>query len=403
MQFLLDLAREDRDIRRISELATGFPSVQGIVLDVDRFWLDSWTIAQFLGENFLRRRGEWIWRRFRREIPFHSFLDDAYSRWLPRDIVYPRALTLKDLKSWKPPFWREYADFSNVPDKPRSLPIVVKVCVRPSWEEDKEKTIRVETLQERTSRFRVIIEGRSQGVLAANPRRKTSPLVGGVSIGKVGSTEFGTLGVILDDGVSKRYAITCSHVVDQQNVKVIQPSEADSKKASIFGKRIAGTTLTSCPVTSECNPWSGVNTNEEDIALIEIDKSTTQTALEVLNIGSLNGIVSRASISNGQSVQVMGRTTKHSYLSVGGVAAWYRMSHQGNFYCFKHLFEVMSPYNCSSTIKEGDSGAPVCAAHGTGMGWCGMIVGCDSSRGFAMYSETIENWWKSKNYNLLLR
>jgi hypothetical protein len=402
MQYLINLAAENEDIRRISDFAAEFSAVQGIVLDVDRLWLESWAIAQLMGEEFLRRFYEWMDWRFHHHGPGmlpQPLIFGPCNQWLPRHRVYPRALNLGMLKKWRPPFWHEYAHFSGVPDTPEGLPIIVKVCVRPSM--GKENIPAIEALQERTRQFRVVIEGRSQAVLSANPRRKAVPLVGGVSIGKKGFNEFGTLGVILKDSAGKRFAITCSHVVDQQNVDIIQPSQKDSKRASIFGKRIAGTSLSSCPASAACNPWSGVNTNEEDIALIEIDAKTS-SALEVLDIGTLNGVVPRASISNGQSVEVMGRTTKHSFLSVGGLAVWYKMAHQKKFYCFKYLFEVGSAYGSSGTIKGGDSGAPICTANGTGNGWCGMIVGCDSLQGFAMYSESIENWWKSNKYTFSL-
>jgi len=403
MQFLIDLAAEDGDIRRLSEFATQFATVQGIVLDVDPFWLDSWTLLESVGERTLQERVrgwiQWAWHHHGPGfMPLASFIGGAsYSR-IPPHRLYLRPLTLQALLKWRPPFWGEYSYFAGFPEDPRALPIIVKVCVRPSTE--KEEIPTAEALQERSNRFRVVIEVRTQAVLAANPRRKVSPLVGGVSIGKVGSTEFGTLGVILSDAGGKPFAITCSHVIDQQKIDVVQPSQGDSPKALPFGKRVAGTALQSCLGTAPCNPWSGTTTNEEDIALIEIDKSKTATALQILSIGALNGIVPRASISNGQSVEVMGRTTKHSYLAVGGLAAWYRMAHHGSFYCFKNLFEVQSPYGRPGSVKGGDSGAPVCTAQGAGNGWCGMIVGCDALKGYAMYSETIATWWKSNKYSL---
>jgi hypothetical protein len=137
--------------------------------------------------------------------------------------------------------------------------------------------------------------------------------------------------------------------------------------------------------------------------LIEIDTAAITSILEVLDIGPLSSVVSRSALSTAQAIEVMGRTTRYSTLQIGGLAAWYRFHRGGQYFCFKNLFEVESPYGSAGAIRAGDSGAPVCTADGSGTGWCGMIVGCDAFKGFAMYSETIQSWLTTKGYTLQVK
>jgi hypothetical protein len=87
-------------------------------------------------------------------------------------------------------------------------------------------------------------------------------------------------------------------------------------------------------------------------------------------------------------------------LKVGGLATWYKFHRSGSYFCFKNLFEIESPYGTTNVIRAGDSGAPVCTAHDSGTGWCGLVVGCDTFRGFAIYSETADNWLRHNGYTL---
>ncbi len=401
MQYLIDIAEDDLDIRELSKRVENYPSVQGLVLDLDPFWLASWALTQYHGRIVAERL----------LYPYlHSFLPhagplvrlgppNAVLSLLPRFVIYPRPIHANDLTFFKPPLWQEYQKSCNFPSNSEMSPVIIRVFLRPP--NANEQTPPIESLQ--TSRYRVVLEVRRQATLSSNPRRKVSPIVGGVSVGKTGCREYGTLSIVVADDTGKRYGITCSHVADQHGVGVVQPSLQDSRRAVVFGRRIDGNSLQPCQENSHCNPWASItNINLEDIALIEIDNAKSTVQSEVLDVGRLNGVVSRSLMSTGQSVDVMGRTSKHNVLNLGGVAAWFRLSHRGSFYCFKHLFQVQSPYGIAGTIKSGDSGAPVCTPSGPGTGWCGMIVGDDGVSGFAMYSETIRDWWRAHGYSLTL-
>jgi hypothetical protein len=66
---------------------------------------------------------------------------------------------------------------------------------------------------------------------------------------------------------------------------------------------------------------------------------------------------------------------------------------KANYYCYKNLVRVESPYGATNVIKGGDSGAPVCMANGAGKGLCALMVASNFFGGFAMFAESAETWW----------
>jgi hypothetical protein len=89
-------------------------------------------------------------------------------------------------------------------------------------------------------------------------------------------------------------------------------------------------------------------------------------------------------------------------MQLGGLSAWarHRNKQTGKFYCYKNLLEVRSPYQAIGVIGQGDSGAPVCIPHGSGTAWCGMIVASDTYQGYAMFAESVQEWWQGQGYEL---
>jgi hypothetical protein len=389
MQFLIDFAAEDSEFQAIVRRASEFDTVQGVVLEVDRFWLSLWRLRERWGEDRMER---WAYR----------YLDAIYgpSRlpWdleIPEDTgVFSRPLDISDVEGWLPEIWRHRQNWCGLPTK--GPPLVVKVCLRPLMTAE-ERAPTLEQLYDREGRLSVELETRPRAQLSSNPRKAQTPLSGGVSIG-VGATDYGTLGVILRDDAGGHFGLTCSHVTGAAT-HVLQPSKRDSSSATTIGEVVAATSLATCPAGMKCNPWSGVTPNEIDVSLIDLGNGVS-AALEVLDIGPLTGVMPRASISPSQAVEVMARTSRRNRLQVGGLAAWYSFAHDGADYCFKNLFEVQSPYGTPGVIKRGDSGAPVCSPDGQGTAWAGMIVGCDAFKGYAMYSETVQSWLLSEGYTL---
>jgi hypothetical protein len=394
MEYLIDFSETDEEFRRINERASGYPIVQGVVLDLDRDWLRAWQIQEKFGNAFLLR-----WADFLEDWFFHGPMHRSRSPWLgildfpESPAIYSRPVEWKDIQRWRPPNWRWHQRLFGLPED--ALPLVVKVCLRPRITPE-EAVPTIEELKGGNERLRVELAPRAQAELSASPRQQHRPVLGGISIGK-SANDFGTLGVILKNSDDRYYALTCSHVA-ARNDSVDQPAQRDRKKTTPIGKSVVSTTLLPCTSTTPCNPWSGVASNLLDLSLIELD--SVGARMEVLSIGGLSGIAPRSSLTTGQAVEVVGRTSGYNMLQIGGLAVWYRFMDANGYYCFRNMFEVESLYGCTRVIQKGDSGAPVCTPDSKGTAWCGMIVGCDAFKGFAIYSEPAMTWLGQQGYNL---
>jgi hypothetical protein len=384
MQFLIDFAAEDQEFLDILKRTAEFPTVQGVVLDIDRYWLLTWQLRNRWGDSAAAGSLEYLDVRI--------FADRAMGT---QPYLYPRPLEFSDLETWRPDSWQRFRSFQNLnSDGP---PLVVRVCLRPQAHQD-ESIPTLEAFRRRGDRLAIEIETRPRARLSGNPRKQQSPLPGGVSIG-IGAADYGTLGVILKDGGGKHYAVTCAHVAALAS-QVQHPAQCDSKQASAIGTSILASALTPCPTGQPCNPWSSVPPNELDLSLVQIDPSLVSPVLAVLDIGAMSGITPRANLSTGQAAEVMARTSRHNRLQIGGLAAWYKFRHGATEYCFKNLFEVESPYSTPGIIQSGDSGAPVCTPDANGTAWAGMIMGSDSFKGYAIYAETIDAWLGNHGHQL---
>ncbi len=419
MEYLLQLA-EDETIRRILETALETPVVQGVVLDLDPFWLQCWRLHSQLGPAGDRHLDRWFeyWYYERRRyglIPPLGWSNVLMEGALPESPYFTpsRPLEKHDLK-WFPGFWKYYAQEMGMPEG--GLPVVVKICLRPAAENEEQRTPEFGE-----SRFRVVYETRPVATLYGGPSEFTRPLIGGLSIG-LGPKVSGTLGGILQDSLGNRYGMTCSHVTHNSSGKyrsVEQPAASDSSSFLRFGKRSArgssnvstkiGTLVVSSnlsPTKQEavCNPYAGLPMNEVDAALFEIDKAISSD-LEVMDIGPLTGVTPRARLTPGQTVEMAGKSSGIRRLVVGGLAATYRFrSYSGEYYCFKNLFELRWPSYWrvigGSPVESGDSGAWVCNPNSSGFGWCGMVLGGDRLLGYAQFSETVQYWWNTQKLRL---
>jgi hypothetical protein len=394
MQFLIDFAGDDKDFQNLVARATDYPTVQGVTLDVDRVWMRAWTLAQRWGDE---RANRW----FDRWIDYHfgggprafPWDDDLGGPMAPQILFRP--LERKDVESWRPNHWGYRYRHDDAPGE--GWPLIAKICLRPRHTRE-EPYPSLEGLDPRSGRFQVEIETRARAQLTSDPRKAYSPLEGGVSIG-VGATDFGTLGVILQNSQGGRFGLTCSHVAATA-VQVKQPSQRDSSSPSLIGPSVWSASPVACLPHQKCAPGSGHSPNLVDLSLIDLGSCSPAALLEVLDIGPLTGVMPRSDISPFQPVEVMGRTSRYSALEVGGLAAWYSFNFNGQDYCFQNLFEVQSPYAVAGVIKPGDSGAPVCANDAKGTAWAGMIVGRDAYKGYAMYSETIDGELAAAGYAL---
>lgn len=381
MEVLVNLGEEDEEIQRITRAAMENPSVQGVILDIDPYWLTRWNYVRRFGEKEFHRMPERNQFRFFRRGVFDDFSENAFP-------VLP--LHRNNLKE-RPPDWASYA--GEVGFDPEKSPVRVTICLRPGA---------VEVPRLESGSYQILYETRPIAALSAGPKTYRRPLLGGLSAG-VGSKVCGTIGGIVKDqqAQSQKYGMTCAHVMRSGTVH--QPAKVDSKKAAAIGTVSAHSNL-QLPV-GVCTPVSVTGLNTVDVALIEIDPSTSAD-LEILDIGPLTGVTPIASIGQGQLLEFTGRSSGNRSLRIGGLGVIYKLRWNGRDYCFKNVIQLNWPrfYQLlgGRPVARGDSGAWICNPNESGFGWCGMIIGEDRLHGYAIYAETIEDWWKQQGLSLTI-
>jgi hypothetical protein len=379
MEALIRLAREDEEIDRIARAAMENRSVQGVVLDIDPYWLAGWNYSRRFGIDEFDRVRE----RFKGRIYDERFFAD-----LPENDFPVLPMKMGDLKDW-PKDWESYAKENGF--SPDMSPVRVKICLRPGA---------IEVPRFESGRYRILYETRPVATLSGNPKGYRRPILGGLSTG-VGTKSCGTMGGIVQDQQSppQKYGVTCAHVMTSGTVD--QPSKLDSKRAAAIG-----TVSTHTPLqlpAGLCTPKSTTGVNTVDVALIEIDPSTSAD-LEVLDIGTLTGVTPIADIGQGQLVEFTGRSSGNRTLRVGALGVIYKLKYKGQDYCFQNVIQLnwQKFYQLlgGRPVAQGDSGSWICNPNENGFGWCGMIIGNDRLHGYAIYAESIEDWWKQQGLTL---
>ncbi len=381
MQALINLAGEE-EFLRIATAAMERRDVQGITLHIDDLWLTEWNATHLFGDPGAYFR-EW----FRSVGPIWRDLNGtAYFADSPINDHPVRLPGTKDLNQ-RMPFWAARRDYLHLPT---ALPVILTICLRP----EPKEIPRFES-----QRFQIAYEVRPLAQLSSNPKRLRRPLLGGLSAG-VGTASYGTMGgVVRDIGQNGRmFGVTCAHVMTSGTVD--QPAKIDRKNAARIGSVHSHSPLQSS--AGLCTPASKNGLNSVDVALIEIDPSVPAN-LEILDIGPLAGIIPIAKIGQGQAVEFTGRSSGNRSLKVGRLGVIYQYQKNGQTYCFQNVIQLNWPRFYQLTqrpVTAGDSGSWICAANGQGVGWCGMIVGEDRLHGYAVYAETIEDWWKQQGFSL---
>lgn len=386
MQYLLSFAEQD-DVQAIANQAMRFSQVQGVVVEVDDYWIYGWRIKERYGEFFLKKISQYFLG-----IPFLQFgnLIKLEDYWIPN-----RPLNEDDFK-WEPPGWKEYIKLYGAES---TKPFIIKVCLYPTTEPNSE------TPQINNSPYRIIYETRPPAYLYTSPKDCLRPLQGGVSTG-TDDNNFGTLGGFLKSDSNEYYGVTCSHLITTKNEEFYQPALPDGKKSRI-GKLGYSTSLVTCPSSTDCKSGSPY-VNELDIALIKIDDHINIDSNKILKLGTISKISKESEISPSQACSFTGRSSGHQmYREIKGIGVVYNFTTtHGDNYCFRRQFEVSSTSwwnrKLSSPTKPGDSGSWVCIPHNKGNAWAGLIFGGDGLYGFATFSEEIQKWWQARNLNLSL-
>src|SRR3989442_5699486 len=132
MDYLIDFANSGL-VREVAETALRSPLLQGVVLDIDPYWLLTWrlfTISPAMLDSRERYYGDWLF--------LNANETEIESDWLaPAEYdLFPQPIRLDDLKQWRPHNWLRYSEvFRFRPDQP---PFVVKLYLRPAESSNEE-------------------------------------------------------------------------------------------------------------------------------------------------------------------------------------------------------------------------------------------------------------------------
>jgi hypothetical protein len=331
-------------------------AAQGVVLDVNPFWLAAYRMA---------RAGLTPWL-----LEHQLFLPSLLSL-LPDDLLSLEAVEgdaidfmWRDVTGWVETATRRV--FHDSRDYAKStLPFLVKILARPIGPEQAEaRALLVRLAASQT--FPTIVETRSPGTLALAPGDRCTARGTPGTIG----------GFLRDRRTGDVYGATCGHVAGTNAQVTVASQHVGTCVHSQPPKQLpAGQLCTrNCP-----------NATRLDFALIDVGCATVTNAVK----GLASQIASRQRIAlrTGSSVQ--------GY-EVGGVAVTYCPGSSN--VCFENLFEVRPPSSSGvlnprvravfATVPvQGDSGAWVETVPGAE--WCGVLVAADSSMGYALEADDV--------------
>ena len=129
MEYLIEFSQSNV-VREIVSIASTSPVVQGVVLEIDPFWMHLWRLKSYFGTNGVDRiYSDYSYLFTRYGIcgpgisPFYE-LNDHYIPFKPIDEY--------DIKNWRPNVWENYARVYGFDDY--GLPIIIKICLLPRGE-----------------------------------------------------------------------------------------------------------------------------------------------------------------------------------------------------------------------------------------------------------------------------
>jgi hypothetical protein len=350
--------------------------VQGVQVDIDRYWAES-----FLFRRLARRR-------FGDEYSLgESFIESSRHYHLFSDIIHFEYDELfSDDEYFKPPDWDNYCKNRGYPEN--ANPIFIKFLLQQTG----ERRTRFETNQWEGHPLLYEYRAPCAGLHNFLPFLGVQQQLGvGSGIWSSGTQDSGTAGGFLADNQGKRYMLTCSHVAGPKGSEILYPAPGNFSNPSRIGEVIHSTTLSPKDGKRMCNSASLGNAPEVDLGLVLLDDWIQPNSL-VPNFGNINHISSIANMGPYQPVLLNGCTSGTVKGELGPLNVWYEISMQNTPCCFSNLFEITPPrpyYFNSALVKGGDSGAWVVNDTAGMRGWDGMLIGCDGAHAFACFAENI--------------
>jgi hypothetical protein len=382
---------EDAYVRRIIDQSRESRAVQGILIEIDPYWLYCWRLGESINPpDPIRGFKEGLLDGlFFPDYRYANFVGNTQflKPWMPF-----RQISGKELH-WQPPVWnqemweRSYSRW----------PVVMRICMYPDApKHEKKQSFNLPIF--RGEGFRVHYEVRPIMKLYLGPKALHRPLLGGISVG-VSNTDVGTLGGILKSQKDEYYGLTCAHVVGA-NKNGEQPAQVD-KHAAIIGSVVQQTLPPPFPshakkIAADQSKYSA----KIDAALIKLDHATS-AKLEVLKMGPVTSIEAFDNIAQDEKLQLTGRTSDWQVVQKSTVAPFYNVTNPvtREEYCYKKPLIFREP-NGRQACRPGDSGAWICKEVGVDYHWIGMVVGGDQQLGLAIGAEEIKSWWQAAGFDL---
>jgi len=217
----------------------------------------------------------------------------------------------------------------------------------------------------------------------------------------VQGVDFGTLGGVLEDGVTNQsYGVTCAHVGGSTGQQMFE-TDSNGNIVAALGSVVDSTIPPS--VTVGCNlhasPGAGI-----DAALIDLNMIRSIQPTPSLTVAPILGI------DQDDLIAFVGCKSGHVAARVAAATIWKKADVAGQIRCFGDIFSVshrLPAYVLSAVSKGGDSGSWILEdppPQSSSTRWIGMLVAGDKqqNQSLACYSKHVFDWAKGRRPNLQL-
>ncbi len=361
----------DQLLQRAAELRPGLQDllasyissniVQGAVLEVDRYWFDSYLL--------------WLYGPFAPP----PFLDLEF--WIARNNLY-------DPIEWdfnfRPSQWDSHASVMGYPEG--SGPLIIRVILNASSEHT--VGINVDTgnsFPQAFNGYPLIYETRPplealslfevfhqvyEG-MHFHPGSDSDGLHG-LSVGRANpAPTAGTLGGFLrSPRTDKRYLVSCAHVLGGNGTHVYTPGPYEDRGMNEVGIVRVSEIPSLEQLGQPCNMQAIPNAGRLDVAVAEI-----LPGAQLADLPKVSAIRFVRNMISYQRVSFVGKVSGHVSAYIGGCTIWYQIKFPDGSRCFGELFEIIAPNGARRPLaRGGDSGAWIEDNPASSPCWNGMLI-----------------------------
>jgi hypothetical protein len=351
--------------------------VQGAVLEVDQFWLETYLWRYFrepYWTHWVQVAGQYVppidwdftfrpfnWTDHCKEMGYRS----ESGPFLIRVILYPRL--------------GGSSATGEYPDHYQDYPIVYET--RPPLEAST-----ITELIWSWRRLLAVTSGRVEddcGVAVTET----------VSVGRGGAAPTaGTLGGILrDPATGRHFLVSCAHVLGEVNTTVYTPGPYENRGMNAVGiVRFSMLPSIAAP-TEPCNDRAAPNAGRLDVALAELLPEMAGGP-ELVVLPRIKSVRRARGMTPLQSVAFVGKVSGRVPAYLGACTIWMSIDFADGRRCFGSLFEVVAPSGRRGPLaRKGDSGAWILDRPIDCGCWVGMLIAAasDSDRAYCCFAQDI--------------